>query len=545
MTNRFILVTILLLCTFDVHSSMRQDSLATLLNLTLQNKDDYVLQKKTNINNIKGLKDVSNLSPEQEYDINLKLYKEYEKYISDSAVYYIDMNEQIALKLHSEYLLNETALYQAAIYSTKGMYIESKQKLDNINTARLNNDLLIHYYNTYTMFYSHYGQSTDVYHYYDKSEVYRDSMLMILPKESFEYKIGYAEKLTYGDDFHKPEVEEYLFQLLKEQSDSNPEKAMIAYLLSEIYRRQHKTEQEQLYLMVAAITDIKNCIKDNASMQSLALTYFDQGQISLAFKFIQEAVDDANFCNVRYRAVEASASYPIIYSLYIDKEKKQKQELQLYLIFISLLTVVLVISILYIYRQVKKVAKTRKELYRSNKALNSLNDKLQKAIDSLQEANHIKEEYIAHFFDLCSNYIDKMEQYQVKLNKLVLGNQTQELVRTIKSNAILENEIEDLYKNFDTIFLSIYPSFIEDFNSLLLPNEQLYPKQGELLNTELRIYALIRLGIKDSVKIASFLRYSLRTVYNYRTKMRNKAAGDREEFENLVEKIGYSHNGHI
>lgn len=541
MINKLILAGILLLAALEVQSSMRKDSLATLLNLTLQNKTDYELQKQTNIRNIKGLKDVSNLSLEQEYDINFKLYKEYEKYISDSAVYYIDMNEQIARQLESEYLLNETTLYQAAIYSTKGMYIESKNKLDNIITAKLNNDLLINYYHTYTMFYSHYGQSTDVYHYYDKSETYRDSMVMILPKESLVYKIAYAEKLAYGEEFTKPETEEYLLQLLQEQSDTNPERAMIAYLLSEIYRRQGNTEQEQLYLMIAAITDIKNCIKDNASMQSLALTYFDQGQISLAFKFIQEAVDDANFCNVRYRAVEASASYPIIYNLYIEKEKKQKQELQLYLIFISLLTIVLIISILYIYRQVKKVAKTRKELFYSNKSLNVLNAELKKAIGSLQEANHIKEEYIAHFFDLCSNYIDKIEQYQIKLNKMIVGNQTQELVRTIKSNTILENEIEDLYKNFDTIFLSIYPSFIEDFNALLLPNEQLFPKQGELLNTELRIYALIRLGIKDSVKIASFLRYSLRTVYNYRTKMRNKAAGDREEFENLVEKIGYTH----
>lgn len=297
--------------------------------------------------------------------------------------------------------------------------------------------------------------------------------------------------------------------------------------------------------MMSAITDIKNCKKDNASMQSLALVYYKKEDINQAFRFMQEAIDDAVSCKVRYRTVEASESYPIINSAYIEKEKKQRLQLQAYLILISIMTFVLILGTLYIYRQVKKLAKTRKELYRSNRALNKLNLDLQKAIDSLQEANHIKEEYIAHFFDLCSTYIDKIEEYRKNLNKLASRNKLEELFKEIKSNAIVEEEIQDLYKNFDTIFLNIYPTFIEDFNALLLPEEQIYPRQGELLNTELRIYALIRLGIKDSVKIASFLRYSLRTVYNYRTKIRNKAAGKREEFENLVEKIGYIHNNHI
>ena len=96
----------------------------------------------------------------------------------------------------------------------------------------------------------------------------------------------------------------------------------------------------------------------------------------------------------------------------------------------------------------------------------------------------------------------------------------------------------ELYAKFDSIFLNIYPDFIEEFNNLLVPEERIYPKQDELLTTELRIYALIRLGITDSNKIASFLRYSLRTVYNYRTKVRNKSAVTRGDFEDYVKKIG-------
>lgn len=544
MKEKTLLFLALFFSTLSIYPINRKDSLSLHLKLTLQNKNEYVKQKKTNIETIQSLLNIDNRSLQQTYDIYLKLYSEYEKYISDSAVYYMEKNVEIANKLGKKDLLYESSLLLASIYSTKGMYIESKRILDEINTRELTKNQLADYYHSYSKFYSHYGQSNENVLYYKLSEVYRDSMLMILPQESFIYKIEHASKLVYGSQYDTPETEKYLLDLLQELPDTNPDRAMIAYLTSEIYRRKGDCDQQEIYLMMSAITDIKNCIKDNASMQSLALVYYQKEDINKAFMFMQEAIDDAVSCKVRYRTVEASESYPIINSLYIEKEKKQRVQLQAYLILISILSVVLIIGTLYIYRQVKKLAKIRKELYRSNRTLNRLNTDLTKAIESLQEANHIKEEYIAHFFDLCSTYIDKIEEYRKNLNKLASKNKLEELFKEIKSNAIVEDEIEDLYKNFDTIFLNIYPTFIEDFNALLLPDEQILPKQGELLNTELRIYALIRLGIKDSVKIASFLRYSLRTVYNYRTKIRNKAAGKREEFENLVEKIGYIHNNH-
>ena len=155
----------------------------------------------------------------------------------------------------------------------------------------------------------------------------------------------------------------------------------------------------------------------------------------------------------------------------------------------------------------------------------------------LAESNHIKEEYIAQFFDLCSNYIDKMEEIRKALLKKASSQQWDAIRDQLKSTQMVEREVQQLYVNFDRIFLNLYPNFVSDFNNLITPDEQILPKKGELLNTELRIFALIRLGISDSVKIASFLRYSLRTVYNYRTKVRNKAIGNREDFEDRVRQI--------
>ena len=188
--------------------------------------------------------------------------------------------------------------------------------------------------------------------------------------------------------------------------------------------------------------------------------------------------------------------------------------------------------------QMKRLSVIRKQLYRTNQELKKLNQDLQDSYNNLEEANHVKEEYIARFFDQCSEYIEKLENYRKSLNAKAKNNQLDDLFKMIKSTTLVETELEELYQNFDSIFLNIYPSFIQEFNALLLPEEQIVPKAGELLNTELRIFALIRLGITDSIKIANFLRYSLRTVYNYRTKVRNKAAGSREEFEDVVKKIG-------
>ena len=140
--------------------------------------------------------------------------------------------------------------------------------------------------------------------------------------------------------------------------------------------------------------------------------------------------------------------------------------------------------------------------------------------------------------DQCSAYIEKLDAYRRELGKLAAAGKVQELYKNLKSSRLVEQELEDFYAHFDDTFLQLFPTFVEDFNSLLLPDEHILPKPGERLNTELRIYALVRLGITDSVKIARFLRYSVTTIYNYRVRVRNKAAGNREELEGLVARIG-------
>ena len=207
----------------------------------------------------------------------------------------------------------------------------------------------------------------------------------------------------------------------------------------------------------------------------------------------------------------------------------------------QVLSAVLVLLFVYLYKQLRRVYRIKEELSQTNAKLARLNEELGEKNEQLSDSNAVKVQYIARFFDLCSMYIDKMDDYRKSLKKLAQDRKFDELNRRLKSTSMLEDEQDELYKNFDAIFLNLYPSFVEDFNALLTEDERIVLKQEDLLNKELRIYALLRLGITDSVKIASFLRCSLSTVYNYRTKVRNKAAISREEFEKMVMKIGTAH----
>lgn len=263
-------------------------------------------------------------------------------------------------------------------------------------------------------------------------------------------------------------------------------------------------------------------------------------------------MEDAAFCNARLRTIEVSQVLPIINEAYRLQREKQQRQMSVYLLCISILALFLILLAFYLRRQMKRLALAKREVGKANEQLKLLNEKLQvlntRLADSntrlqltnqnLAEVNYIKEAYIGRFLDLCSTYIGKLDTYRRSLNKKAMNGQTEELFRELKSTQFVEEELEEFYANFDTAFLRLFPDFVQEFNALLAEGEEVMLKPGELLNTELRIFALIRLGITDSNKIAQFLRYSLKTIYNYRTKMRNKARGVRDDFEQEVMHIG-------
>ena len=434
----------------------------------MKNRKNYDLQKERQLFNLKKEAAKENLSIRERYEINQQLGEAYSKYILDSAVNYLLKSRQLAHKMNNEPLKQKAAIQLANAYSTMGLYIESNELLSGIGPQGLNDSLRALYYGSYSSFYSHYGQSNKTASFFHKSELYRDSLLEATPKKSLLYQISFATKMLYGGQ--ADEAKRRFLALLKKVEADNPDYATIAYFLGIIYKEEGNREMQEKYLIISAITDIEKSIKDNASLQALALYYYDQGDIDKAYLFMDAAINDAIFCGVRYRTVENSSFYPIINASFQEKENYKKSSLRRYLLLISVLSVFLLAGIVYIYLQMKRLTRIRKELASTNKQLVDLNKDLKNTNRMLFEANHIKQEYIAHFFYVCSSYIEKIENFRNSLYKKAINNQHDALVRDLKSANLAKTELEELYKNFDIIFLGLYPRFIEEFNKLLAPN---------------------------------------------------------------------------
>lgn len=520
-------------------ASCRQNetqSLSEYLDYVIENKHIFEAEKEERISRLRNLLGVSNLTPEQEYEINTKLYEEFRKYKLDSAIRYVERNLEIARQLDNKRLTYLSNMYLAQLYSFSGMCVEANQILRSIRSSELPCDLLPVYYEANNRYFQHYATLSSQRSHLHEMNIYRDSLMMVSDPGSFRYRIHLSYKLMGNGKMD--EARAILDELLEEVGKDTPLYAETAYAYGCFYRLNKDPEAEKKYFMLSAIADAKSAVKENASFHTLALMYYDQGDLSRAFKYTQAAIEDAVFSNVQFRTTQMSKFYSIINSIYQAKEAKSKSKLQHYLILISVLSLFLVLLFIYVYQQIHKLYRIKEELSRTNGRLMQLNDELHEKNTQLTDSNIIKEQYIARFFDLCSMYIDKLEDYRKSLNKLAQNRQIDELYKQLKSTSMMENELDELYKNFDAIFLNLYPSFVADFNALLVEDERIVLKSEDLLNKELRIYALLRLGITDSVKIASFLRCSLSTVYNYRTKARNKAAISREDFEKMVMRIG-------
>ncbi|PWD99638.1 DUF6377 domain-containing protein [Marinilabilia rubra] len=546
MSNTSIRVIIVLFsvftASFPVSGQKELNAVLDSLDQTLENKEAFDKKKENKIQLLKELeKEATSL--EQSFDLNHQLYEEYRKYQLDSATVYARACLKVAEALNNNLLKIKTKIHLVPLYASSGRFIEAEDLLESINKNSVPRSLLPDYYKACHLFFNYYAANVRLPYFLNKTKAYRDSVMKAVAPESPEHQIYKAETLIDKNNL-KP-ARDILEKLLNTPSLEKGNYAVVTFWLGIIHSRKGNAGESKRFFAMSAISDIRHSTKDNSSLHHLASLFNREGNIEKAFKYSQAALNDALFSNVQFRAIYLSEFFSIINDTYKERADNQKNNLILYIVLISFLSLFLIVAVIYVYRQMDKTSGIRKELDKANKELVRLNadilqknDQLYNQNHLLQDSNQIKEEYIAHFFDLCSTYINKLDDYRKSLNKKANTGSPQDLIKALKSSNIVEDELEELYRNFDTIFLNLYPSFIEEYNELLADGEKVEPKPGEKLNTELRIFALIRLGITDSVKIAAFLRYSLSTIYNYRTKARNKASVSREEFEDLVMKIG-------
>ena len=539
-----IFVTIVLSGLLYAKDNKSTDALLREIDGIIKNRQTYGAEKEARIADLKKLL-VEAASDEQRYGFCGRLFDEYRAYNLDSSFVYAQRKEELAHRLNKLDYLDDSAMNMAEVMGTTGMYKEALELLGKIDKKTLPDYLYGYYYHLYRTIYGLMGDYAVTEkakkEYYRMTDLYRDSLLQINASDSLGHALVMADKYIVHARYD--EAIDMLMKYYSKPSLDDHAQAMITYTISEGYRLKGDKQGQKHYLALSAIADLKSAVKEYVSLRKLASLVYEEGDIDRAYNYLKCSLEDATLCNARLRTLEISQVFPIIDQAYQLKTKRQQQEMKVSLICISLLSVFLLVAIFFVYKQMKKVAAARREVIDTNTLLQELNEELHDSNSQLKEMNHtlseanyIKEEYIGRYMDQCSTYLDKMDLYRRSLNKIAAAGRVEELYKAIKSSQFLDEELKEFYANFDVTFLQLFPSFVEEFNALL--TEPMQPKPGELLNTELRIFALIRLGITDSTKIAQFLRYSVTTIYNYRTRVRNKAVGERDEFEAKVMQIG-------
>ncbi|MGZ9734701.1 DUF6377 domain-containing protein [Flavobacterium sp. GNP002] len=543
--NRFLNILLALMFPVFLFAQNNSEQLLQELDQTVADYKLYSDKKEIQINKLKELL-LSTSSDIQKYDVYGKLYAEYKSYQSDSALIYARKSFQIAEKLNDIQKLNHARLNLASIMGTLGMYKEATDILNriNINTSP---ELKGYYFTVNSVVYgymSDYAASLqEKKKYIVLTKKYRDSSLNYYKPQSSAYIM--AKSSTLLDAGKHKETLALLLNYFPKIANNSDDRAVIAYIISQAYRQKKDFNQEKKWLTISAISDLQLAKKEYISLRSLAFLMYENGDIDRAYKYIKRSLEDALFCNARLRTYEISKMLPIINEAYQKQNETNRFQLVLFLISASILSVFLLAVLFLLFKQMKKLSKAKQDLSLANSKLselntelNTFNEKLNETNYTLTEANLLKEIYIGRYMDQCSDYIGKLDEYRRKLNVMATTGKMNDLISAVKSKQFVENELAAFLTNFDKTFLQLFPNFIPEFSALLIDEEAIQLKEGELLNTELRIFALIRLGIKDSAKISTFLRYSVSTIYNYRSQLKNKAAGPREDFEANVMRIG-------
>ena len=552
MQQKLIVLLLTLLPLASNAQSVSLDSLYRVLDDAIAHSSDYVAERHTIIQKLEN--ELSNAGTDKErYELSYRLYDEYKAFVNDSAMYYLQNCVTLARQMGDNNLAAICTSKLAFQCSNTGLYNESLFHLGTINPEGLDNEALAQYYRALNHVYGElafYGKSTGMREECsEKAAQYEAKMLEYLPVGSREYlqrmeqtclaQGRLEESMGYNDQW-----------MAKVERGSHPY-ALVAFFRYLEYNSLNDTTEMMHWLAESAIADVRNAVMDQGSLWELANKLLAKGDVDRAYRYVGFSSECAQQFGTRLRSWQITPVVTMIDKQYRNQIERERMRTRLFIISISLLALLIFASLLYVIRQRRKLSVAHKNLRSSNKQLFDANNQLRSANDQLHalnlemqevnkrlsESNQVKEEYVGRFLRQCSLYIDKHDEWRKKVNRMVKNREYEELYKQTRSPESQEKELEELYVNFDEAFLHLFPNFVDDFNALLRPEEQVATDNGGRLSTGLRIFALIRLGITDSGKIAEFLHYSVNTIYNYRARIKNGALTDREHFEENVKKL--------
>lgn len=548
--STILILLIAISCDAQGASESSEDIVSTLENLdeVIEQRQSNVRMHLDNIERMKRARETLSESSSELFELNYMIADLYESFQFDSALYFLNRNYELARQRSLKGQRDAALLRMAHLYSTAGHYFEAAEILDQrIDTTHLDSALWGSYYLSQRRFHSEmreYSKNVQQKRESDaKVGYYTKRVLEFYPSDSDTHLRYLGDRLIDCGLIDSAEV--VVDTLLAREVPSSHNYAIYAYTKSMIRGYRGDADGQICWLARSAMADMQSATKDHASMCLLAQILFaSRNEVGRAFGYIQISMDDAAFYNARLRPWQIASVLPIIEQTHIHQTRGQLRVVWSLIVALAALFVLTLIFAIGEIRRKRRIEQMRSDLEQKSRELSQyvarlyeINQRQSTLMGELREANTVKEEYIGLFLGLCSDYIDKFEEYRRLLRKR-LSHSKDELERELKSSELTDSYVEEFYDTFDNAFLRLYPTFVEEFNSLLQDDCHIEPKKGRLLNTELRIFALIRLGITDSSKIAGLLRYSVNTIYNYRAKVKNSAKESREDFEQRIKSIG-------
>jgi len=516
-----ILIALTLLLPRKAASQTISDDLR-LLDATIEMAPDYAKNKETLISSLESLLSYPNTSLEQQYTIYGQLFHENYSFSFSNALNALDQQELIARNL-GERQRQQVRLDKALLYTTAGMYLEAKDVIDTqLDTTRLTSDQQLAYWYLMQRYWRDYNEWSDINDRKSIVEYYRRKYIDNSPEDDFQRKQLII--FSHLDGGETDEADRLNRELLAGMDSLSHEYAIMSYYQSLICDYKGDREGKLHWLIMSAIADVKNAVKDYASLSTVATELLDT-DVEKSSHYIQISIEDALLYNAKLRPLQIARLIPNIDSAYKKKQESTQLRANHWITWLSLLSVLLIAAALVLVSLLKRQTDAKNNLEigiadskKENDSLCVRIEKLTKAFETLSEHDEVKKDQVVMLIHNLNVYLD--------------------MAKKSLSYAEKEAEIKKYYNIFDSVFLAMYPTFVEDFNALLKPEARIELKKEDMLSTELRIFALIKLGVTQSSVIAGMLRYSVNTIYNYRAQIKNSALDEREDFEKSVRNIG-------
>lgn len=523
------------------------DSLQKVLNRVLENRQQYDDQKQEEIKKLKADLNQNYSSLSDRYNNYQRLFNAYKSFIHDSAYVYSKKLNATAYQLKDQNKINYARVNMGFVLVSAGMFKEGLDTLSKVNIKYLNDKqryeyLFLQVRSNFDL--ADFDRIGDYYVQYSTAGLrYCDSIMRQNKPGSYEYLSAYGLKLLRTHDY-KAAVEPY--QKLLRFQQSYQDSAINYSCLSFVYHALSRDDLSLPLVIKSAIIDNIHSTKESVALTNLA-DRIKNDDIETAYRYINRAIDDAIFYGARHREAQISIIMPIIESEQISGIEKQKRSLMIYASIITLLVIIVIVFAIIVSKQLKKLRiadqvivnknndlnEANASLVKANNHLDNANRKLSQFNAKLDEANMIKDEYIGYFFNINSTYIEKIDRLKKSIEKKVKEKRYEEVLMAL-NRINPDSERESLSHSFDKVFLNIFPNFVQDFNALFDDAHKVHLNEGQLLNSELRIFALIRLGIHDNESISKILNYSVNTIYTYKTKVKNKSFVPNDEFEDRI-----------